>query len=218
MSLNPVNWSVVIVARWNPAILTPAGMAQYVFGVKVDPAQPVEVLVPIDGLSPYVVKHPKFNLTARLDERRLRIEAQKPDYPTLGEAMNAGRRVLEALPVTPFTAAGINVHFRTDEDMERIIEIVSADIDRPLSDLGYTIKMRSLARTLEWKEGVINLAIGSAEKGFQVQFNFHRETREGPELVKWLQMDVSDVRSCVEKIASGLKLEIGETANGNGDE
>jgi len=218
MPLKPVNWSVVIVGRWNPAILTPAGIAQHVFGVKVDPARPVEVLVPIDGLSPYVVKHPEHDVTARLDERRLRIEAQKPDYATLGEAMSAGRRVLETLPVTPFTAAGINVHFRTDGDMRRIIEIVSADIDGSLSDLGYTIKMRSVVRTLAWREGLINLSITGGEKGFEASFNFHKETRDGPKLVQWLEVPVAEVRSCVEKVLNGLGLEIEEACDGNGDE
>jgi hypothetical protein len=57
MALSPERWSVVIIGRWNRAILTPAGIAKRVFGEPETKLMDVEV--PLDGLSPYRVRHPE---------------------------------------------------------------------------------------------------------------------------------------------------------------
>jgi len=65
MALNPEDWSVVTVARWNRAILTPAGIRQRLF--KREEAGPVEVLVPIDLLAPPQVKLDNMTVVANWD-------------------------------------------------------------------------------------------------------------------------------------------------------
>ena len=52
MNVQPSEWSVIILGAWNPAILTPGGIAQRIFKGACG-EHPVDVQVPLDGLAPY---------------------------------------------------------------------------------------------------------------------------------------------------------------------
>ena len=88
MGLQPADWSVVILGRWNRAILTPNGIAKRLF--KLAEAKQVLVAVPLDGVSPYMVRHPTQQIVAMTDEGRLLVQVVRADYKVLGEAMTAG--------------------------------------------------------------------------------------------------------------------------------
>lgn len=204
--------------RWNPAILTPAGIARHVFGLEVKEGLPLEVRVPLDGLSPYLVKHPEYDLVARLDERRLRLETRSADYETLGVAMRAGKHAITDLRVTPLTAAGVNVDFHSDDAAGALTQVLSAEIDGPLSDLGYRMNSRGRRWALAWEEGLINVTVdGGADKGYDVSFNFHLASSEVPELVRWLERDTGDIRSNVDLLLQALDLQIEEEHDANTD-
>lgn len=69
MGLKATEWSVVVVGRWNRAILTPNGIAKRVF--KLAELSQMVVAVPLDGVSPYIVKNPDQKIAATTDEGRL---------------------------------------------------------------------------------------------------------------------------------------------------
>jgi len=54
MKLEPIDWNVIIVGRWNTAILTPGRIAEKIF--QQQPGTGLHVDVPLDGVSLIVSK------------------------------------------------------------------------------------------------------------------------------------------------------------------
>lgn len=211
MSFKPTDWSVIIVGRWNQAILTPAGIAKYLF--KVQDPKTLEIAVPMDGISPYQVKSPNSAIVVTTEINLLRIHLLVKDYDTLCDAMKIGVNALESLPETPVTAAGFNVKFRSSDYDSSQISLVSSDIDGILSDLSYRILSRTINRSLEYNGGKLNLVITITDSGFDVTFNFHRDSKDLTDLVQWLQTTKEEIEPKVIEILQALKLEIEETKN-----
>jgi len=85
ISLQLFNWSVVILGRWNLAILTPVRLSKEVF--KLEPQTQIKVAVPIDGTSPYLVEHPTQKIRVAIDVSRLVINLTEMNYQALKDAM-----------------------------------------------------------------------------------------------------------------------------------
>lgn len=218
MGLRPDDWSVVIVGRWNRAILTPGRIARHVF--EIGDAKQVEVLVPIDGISPYVVRHPSGGFTvAATDENRLLFNLDKADFSALQNAMEAGVKTLDWLPQTPVSAAGFNVNFRTTEVMPPLAAMLANDIvDRSLGDTAFKVPSRALSRMLQFEGGSLNLNLSSGGDDFKLAFNFHRNSTDQAELIEWLRTPMEKVKDAVDRIVRSLNLEIEETDDGDGRE
>ena len=213
MYFKPSDWNVVIVGRWNPAILTPGGIKKFVF--KMEEAEKVEVAVPLDGLSPYLVKQPEKNITVITDVNRLLIKVENEDYQTLAHAMEAGVNALESLPQTPFIAAGFNIRFKTEESPTEILDICTSTIDAKMGELGHIISARGISRSINYGDGNLNININHINNISEVLFNFHRNSNKKDELVSWLHTDVSAVKTEVERIIDKLEINIEESANEN---
>lgn len=192
------DWSVVIVGRWNRAILTPAGIARRLF--QLEPDTPVQVLVPIDTIAPPQVKHERMTVVASSD--RLVIQPEDCEYPQLARAMELGKRALQDLPETPLAAMGINVKYKVAQKVEAL-QIVTrkTEFDNRLSDQDLVISGRSITRTLNWREGRINLTIGEEQDGpFEILFNFELRSSNRDRHVDWLSTDVHNIQDQVNRI------------------
>ena len=209
MSLKPVDWSVVIIGRWNPAILTPGGIAKFVFNIQEPDPKRLEIAVPLDGVSPYQVKHPEENIVVLTDANRLLIRLTQMDYDSLGQALGAGIHALGSLPVTPVSAAGFNVSFHTS-DCQAIMDMVNADVDNILSDLDYQIAARTITRTIKYNDGVINITATGKSDGQELVFNFHRASTSHEELIKWFEATPVAIEGQVKGILEKLNLEVEE--------
>jgi len=214
MPLESFNWNVVVVGRWNRAILTPLGIAKHVFCIEGE-TPPMEVLVPLDGVSPYLVKH--SDISVAVDHERLIAKLEKTDYKTLAVAMKAGQSVLRNLPVTPVTAAGFNVNFRVTDPSDMHFDTVGGGIDDSLSALPYEISERGISRCLAYGDGSIKLTCLAGADDYQLLFNFHRTSQDHDELSLWLGTDVEEIEQVTRDIAGTLGLELeesGHDANG----
>lgn len=209
MPLKAADWNVIIVGRWNRAILTPAGIAKRVF--KLDDPKQVMVAVPLDGVSPYQVQHPTQNIIAMTDETRLRIHLVEPGYEALDYAKLSGICALESLPETPVAAAGFNIDFHAPELSPEQASLVSSSVDTRLAGLGCAIAGRTLARSLEYEGGRLNVNITGALEEFKLCCNFHRSSENMDELKAWLATPLDGVQSIVEGILAALDLQIEET-------
>lgn len=214
MSLKPVDWSVVIIGRWNPAILTPGGISKLVFNIQDPAPKRIEIAVPIDGVSPYQVKHPDQNIVVSTDANRLLIRLTQMDYDSLGQALGAGSNALRSLPVTPVSAAGFNVSFHT-ADCPVLMKIVNADVDNVLSDLSYQIAARTITRTIKYNDGVINITVTGKNDGQELVFNFHRGSTSHEDLIEWLKVTPREIEGKVEEILKKLSLEVEEQVDEN---
>jgi len=209
MALEPFDWSVVIVGRWNQAILTPKGIATKLFGIA--DAKGLEIGVPLDGLSPYRVKHPDKNLFVETESSKILIHIiDPPDYDRFTAAMEVGVRTLKWLPETPVSAAGFNLKFSTDDYDDTMIKLVESNADGPLTDLGNKIIQRTMNRSLEYKMGSLNLIAMINEKGFELSYNFHCGSNKTDDLIKWLETPATEIENMVSNVLTKLELEVEE--------
>jgi hypothetical protein len=208
MNFTAFGWSVVIIGRWNPAILTPAGISKRVF--KCPPGTQVHVDVPLDGVSPYRVKAPSNDYVAMVNDQRLILELVRQNYAALERAMQAGINAITSLPETPISAAGFNLRFRATEPSEAIKTLLTASIDNELSDLRFEIEKRSFHRTLQYEGGSINMIIEQNQAETQIGFNFHRGSAKADDIQKWLSIPKAAILEQVNKIATTLKIQTEE--------
>lgn len=213
MSLRPVDWNVVIIGRWNPAILTPNGIAKRIF--EVEEGKPVGVSVPLDGVSPYRVRSPDEKIIVVTGSERLIITVSKCNYDSLGEAMAAGVKVLKWLPETPVSAAGFNVRFRASEGVPQIIDLVNSGVDSYLSDIPYKIIRRTLGRSVEYNNGELNITITAGDERVEVLFNFHRRSSVHDDLKKWLETPTKNIMLNVNELLDKFSIDIEEDIDGD---
>jgi hypothetical protein len=197
MPLLPNDWNVVIVGHWNRAILSPAGVAKRLFGLP--DGTPVKVLVPLDVVGPYHVQHE--NITVIPGSDRLIVAPLHDNYENLIEAIRITRKALEDLPRTPVFAAGLNLTYKSEKEIETLQQATGSPWDDRLSDKGFVIASRSIARSLKWRDGTINVGIVQTTSATsEVTFNFDFKSQSADTLRSWLDLKVEDIKSQVNLI------------------
>jgi len=204
MSFEPVDWNVVILGRWNAAILTPRRIAEKIYKLPMPESGEIQlpVFVPLDGLSPYQIKHTEKNIvTLLLDGNRLIIEAHSRTYESLADAMIFGRNALEWLPETPFSAAGFNIKYRSEEVPDELLDLVTNDtLDSHLSEQDYEIVSRRVVRSMQYETGRLNLTITIDTRGSLIEYNFHQESSDIQVLKNWLSTSPQKLQQTVEAL------------------
>ncbi len=204
VSARRFDWSVVVRGRWNRAILTPAGIGKYVLGVAPD--TPVGVEVPIDGVACYRVRDLQDKLIVTADEARVQVLLNDITYETLELAMKAGARVLGELPVTPVSAAGINLCFGFEPAPELAIPMGDAPMDTKLAEAGFSIRARNTMRTMPFEEGLLNVTVRLSGADIGVVLNLHRGSAVREDLKTWLEMPVSKICETATRVLGVLGL------------
>jgi len=211
MAFIPANWNIVVLGKWNRAIFTPSRVSQDLFGLSE--TDPVEVMVPLDVLGPYQIKHEKLVLIP--DDERLTIVALECDFETLEKALVISSAAVTGLPKTPLTAAGINVRYTVDADMGRLGKLVQDDSDNDLSDERFEILARSHRRTLKWNDGRLNIWIDQKEDySFDLLFNFDLSSTDVNALSQWLSPSVQVIEQTVKTLFEKY-LQISYSDNNN---
>jgi len=195
VSVESLNWNVVVAGYWNPAILTPAGIAQRLFGL--EEGTPVQIEVPMDGLAPYRVRHDDLTVTA--EAGRLIVSADAPRYDLLDYARKIAAKTIAELPETPLTAAGYNIRMHVDDPSNELLTATACEIDNQLSDAAFSIESRGLQRSLKIAKGVLNLSIRQQDD-VTFEFNFHRQSSNRNQLIAWLEYPIDEVKQVVTKI------------------
>ena len=206
MVIRPTDWSVVIAGRWNRAILTPAGIAKRLFNISE--SSQILVAVPLDGLSPYQVRHQGHDIVAMTDENRLIILATRNTYENMAHAMGAGVNALEALPETPVTAAGYNISFHSEESAPPLAALLAAPVDDVVAELGKSVEGRSITRSLAYEGGTLNITFAGDKTGFKLQCNFNKDSKDIKDLISWLKSPVAGAQQIVDQLVAKLGLQI----------
>ena len=192
MSLMPAEWSVVVVGKWNPAILTPQGIAKHLFD-KGD-NEPIDVLVPLDSVSPFKVRIDGFLVTVNTD--KLIIELADPSFDSLSNAAALAKKAVDRLPLTPLAGAGYNIKFIEDDPGPEFLALFDSDVDGSLSDMNMSILSRGFRRTVKWHDGELNIFVEQRPEGrYQIHFNITRTSRDPSVLNSWLTTPSPDIAS-----------------------
>ena len=197
MALSPIDWNVVVIGRWNRAILTPAGIGKRLFGVAE--GTPLEVMLAIDAIAPPRVAHEGIVVTAGSD--RLIIQPSKCTFAELGRARELARKALRDLPETPVSAVGLNVKYKLEEPLDEIVHVVESSWDNLLSDKDYRIRERSVSRSLAWDDASINIGVSMKDNSEQfVQFNFDFRSDDVELHAGWLETPIETVEAKVKSL------------------
>lgn len=204
-------WDVVVIGFWNPAILTPAGIAYRLLKLPKD--TPVQVEVPLDGLAPYRVRDRSLVIMASPTE--LHIAAETSGYENLNEALKIASTALNDLPETPVRAAGFNIRYCIDSPPDNILRFITSEIDDSLSDEGYEILSRILRRSLKWRQGNLNIELSYDEQGSSIiSLNFDRQTENIAELIEWIKTPIEEIKKTVDCLLEKIfKINVEEIEN-----
>jgi hypothetical protein len=204
--LKPIVWNTVVAGKWNPAILTPQGIAMMVFSKGKD--IPIEVLVPLDALGPLKVRIDGFTVAANFE--RLVVDSAKNDWESLHKSREFCLKAMDELPKTPVSAAGFNIRYSLENPDGEFLELVKPPLDNSITDNGFEIINKEIRKTLRWKEGAINLHITKqGALDYQLLLNFDLKSSDNKVLKDWLNIPIDEVRTVTEKIIS-LVLKISE--------
>jgi hypothetical protein len=194
MPLVPNDWNAVIVGHWNRAILSPGGIATRLFGLSE--GTPVQVLVPLDVVAPYHVRHD--NVTVIPGSDRLIVGPEHGTFENLVEAIGVLRRALAELPRTPVFAAGLNLTYKSEVGIEVLQQVTASSWDDRLSDKGFEIASRSILRSVKWRGGTINVTIRQEpDEESAVLFNFDFKSQSAEAIQNWLDLKPKDIETQV---------------------
>ena len=208
----PYNWNVVVNGAWNLAILNPLGVARRLFGLEALPSA-LQVEVSVDRPAPIRVMHDNLKVIPSTDQ--LIVEPSDSSQDGLLRASSIAARAIESLPETPLRAARVNVRYRFDSPPDELDAILQSKLDDRLAESSHKILDKTLQRSLEWREGVLNVELGWKEDiSAFVHFNFHRASSDGPELRDWLAHVDKMIESSSELLESALNVPVAAWTEG----
>ena len=133
------------------------------------------------------VRHDGIIATVELG--RLLLMTETAALESLQRAKRAGVSAIKSLPETPLTAAGFNLRFRFDSPPDELLRGMNTPIDNRISDGGFSIRARSLRRSLALDPGLLNVEVRQPDgDDTVVELNFHRQSTAAEELCSWLEM------------------------------
>jgi hypothetical protein len=213
MPLEPGDWNVVIVGRWNQAILTPQGIASRL--LHLPPETEIGIEVPMDAIGPFRVSH--GDLVIMVDSVQLIVEARENNFPSLQRALRIGHRAMQSLPETPVFAAGFNIRCQgsgEDKLLAPLIEATELRWDQQFLQAGYPISRRDITWVADWQDSKIsvNLVRDQHDCGLRLGLNFERAGSRD-EMMAWVARPIEEVRVQVRRIFTvvlNLQMEAAE--------
>jgi hypothetical protein len=163
---------------------------------------PVQVLVPLDVVAPYHIRHDSVTVIPSSD--RLLVAPTQGNFKNLVEAIGIARQALAHLPQTPVLAAGLNLTYKSESEVEVLEQATSSTWDDRLSDRGFVISSRSIVRSVNWRDGTINVTIKQEPTGMSsVHFNFDFKSQDSEALRTWLDLKAEEIKERVDTILFG---------------
>lgn len=201
MRLEPFDWSVVVIGRWNRAILTPAGIGKRLF--KVDEGTPLEVLIAIDALGPPLVKHDGLTVVAGSD--RLIVRPDLLNGTGIRKSCEIATNAISSLPETPLTAVGVNLKYSCGGYFEEIDAAMACDIDLRAADLALEPIESQFQKSYKFGDGRVNLMASIGEDCLRtLAFNFELQNPTKDDHLTWLSTPSEKFLSLVSQISENL--------------
>jgi hypothetical protein len=201
MQLEPVDWSVVVIGRWNRAILTPAGIGQRLF--RVEEGTPLEVLIAIDALGPPIVKHNGLTVVAGSD--RLIVQPDALNRDGVAKSCEIARNAISSLPETPLSAVGINLKYRCEDYFDPIDNAFTTEIDTRATERGLNRIESQLQQSYNFESGRVNVIIAIGEDGKRsLAFNFEWQTNRKDDHLNWLATSFDTLTSLMTKVTEQI--------------
>lgn len=200
LEMSPGDWNVVVLGAWNRAILTPAWIARVVFGLSPD--SPLEVMIPLDVMAPFQVRHGGLIVTPAFGQ--LIVQIEEPSAASLASALEAMKRAILDLPRTPLRACGVNIRYTSPEPDGTLVERTRCQTDSILAEAGHNIRVRRRGETMTYRAGSLHFIADIPTTGPTVlTFNFDRQCATHQDALDWLNQSAEEY---VEQAAKVLAL------------
>lgn len=158
-------WSLVILGKWNTAILSPDWLAREVFN-KTE----VQIMYPVLGGGPPIFEANDMRVVVS-GERIMFIPHMNTDE-NLNRIESAAMNVLNILHHTPISAFGENFYYTVDMSTKQLDDVFVFS-DTTLLEKAYVMNSgMSLRRTINIENCQLNLTITSGEN-YQIEMNYH---------------------------------------------
>jgi len=180
----PFDWNIVVVGAWNPSILTPDWVREYMF--EAPPGTSVEVQVALDRPGPMRIRHGGVTVTPAAD--RLIVECTANDDDSIKRVGAVVGRAVHALPRTPLAAAGVNRRYRFDVIPPTVADVVRSPLDEKLLSSGRSTNARLVKWRITWGGGHLNLEIAVDEVApiGTINFNYELISSDAESLCQWV--------------------------------
>jgi hypothetical protein len=203
----PHNWDAVVLGAWNPAILTPDWIRKNLFQLPDGTA--IEVQVALDRPAPMRIRHEGVTITPAGD--RLVGSCVTNDNDSLAQVAGILARAVEALPRTPFFAAGVNRRYIFDTIPAELTDMCRSPVDDRLEGEDRPASGRVLKRRIPWSSGRLNLELTLDDvPAASVLLNYERISSDGEQLRAWLGDTEKMARDAAEILTTILKVDISE--------
>lgn len=183
--------SVVLVGKWNPAILTSDWLKVHVFDNAED--FKCEMYFPINDTSlPIKINLEHVELFA--DPIHLVAKPKAGGKDSFKHCFEVMRLIIEKLQHTPLLALGINVSFVDKDGDDKFAGLVELNDSKVIDADTYALKNTNIIRSylLTKEQYTLNYAINYGAKEVAVKLNFDKQTNSFDEVFAQLDPDTSD--------------------------
>lgn len=199
------NWTIVLAGRWNMEILNPEWVTEKIFG-----KENVDIDLVLNGMQANI-RYRFENLAFVPQPNNVIFSVNDTEDASLQAIEDAACKLLQALPITPITALGINFTFIEEDTPLSLAKIFNVSDSSKLADHGLKVQKTRLRREIEFDDRQLNLIISQLEgTKTRIALNFHLPTNETEVALRGLAGKVVGLRHAGEDILAavyGLSLQ-----------
>ena len=195
-------WTVQIIGRWNPVILSPIGIGRRLFKITDDlPAAGLVALFDASSVNGPKVRYGDLEIGVEFDRLTVAATSSNNRWSQLGSALNVAKLALDDLPKTPIFGLGMNLFFREDGKSEPLRRLYPNEWRSRLFSASLDFRHFLLGHRIGYRGGDIYLNMYLPENGdFDIHFLIHLQSSDLAQLQDWAATPVADIQSKVEEI------------------
>ncbi|MCJ2136062.1 hypothetical protein MKK69_18745 [Methylobacterium sp. J-026] len=162
------NWTIVLAGRWNMEILNPEWVTNSIFG-----REKVDIDLVLQGMQANI-RYRFDNLVFVPRPHNVVFSVNDTKDSSLLAIEEAAGRLLEALPVTPITALGINFTYIEENPTTELLTVFNIDDASRIADYGMKIRSARVRRELDFEDRQLNMMVSQIEDGsVRIALNYH---------------------------------------------
>lgn len=187
------NWTVVVVGKWNVGIFNPQWLIKNIFeNDKLGFDFPLEPTLPLRITGDKVLLIPS--------EQRIILAPTILEDSVLQRVEDLTVQLLDKLPHTPVTKAGINFGYKVDPVPEKL----SSQFKNPHADALADKELKTLSKSFIWncdyKGQNINIYFDLKENVLFIKFNYHSAVESAEKAKNVIQGKIFQYREKTEEI------------------
>jgi hypothetical protein len=168
MQIKENSYSIVLVGKWNNAILNPGWLVENLF--EGNPEVKIEFSLNADMPSRYIIKN---IIIAPSTDRVIFISNDNSD-DSISLMESIAVKLCSILEHTPLVAVGVNFAYIEKVNKDKLLPLLNFSDNDSYSDNNWNISNQSIKRNLIKDHYNVNVSIAiNKESDFELTFNYH---------------------------------------------